>query len=252
MDRKRIAEIERLLKIATDELSNLENQRQFLIDQIPSMNRERESLLHSAVVKESQVQYPSGTSANLTQSSNEDEKIRLFHSLFRGRQDVYARRFESRKTGKSGYQPDCSNEWRAGICRKPQIKCGRCEHRQFVSLSESVIQKHLMGRDPADREGKDFTIGIYPLLLDETCWFLAVDFDKSSWQKDGQAFRETCALYGVPASLEKSRSGNGAHIWIFFSEQVPARLARNLGSLLLTDSMERRPEIGLTTPSGVG
>jgi hypothetical protein len=102
MDRKRIAEIERLLKIATDELSNLENQRQFLIDQISSMNRERESLLHSAVVKESRVQYPS-TSGNLTQSSNEDEKIRLFHSLFRGRQDVYARRFESRKTGKSGY-----------------------------------------------------------------------------------------------------------------------------------------------------
>jgi superfamily II DNA or RNA helicase len=246
MDRKRLLEIERLLKIATDELSNLEDHRQFLIDQISSLKRKRESLLHSAAIKESQVQYPS-TSGILTQSSKEDEKIRLFHSLFRGRQDVYARRFESRKTGKSGYQPDCSNEWRSGICQKPQIKCNRCDHRQFIPLSESVIQKHLMGRDPADREGKDFTLGIYPLLLDETCWFLAVDFDKSTWQKDAHAFRETCALRGVPASLERSRSGNGAHIWIFFSEQVPARLARNLGSLLLTETMERRPEISLTS-----
>ena len=246
MDQERLTEIARLLKIATDELSNLENQRQFLIDQIFSLKRERESLLHSAAIKESQVQYPS-TSDNLTQSFNEDEKIRLFHSLFRGREDVYARRFESRKTGKSVYQPDCSNEWRTGICQKPQIKCNRCEHRQFVPVSESVIQKHLMGGDPADREGRDFTIGIYPLLPDETCWFLAVDFDKSTWKKDAQAFRRTCALHDVPASLERSRSGNGAHIWIFFSEQVPSRLARSLGSLLLTETMERRPEISLAS-----
>jgi superfamily II DNA or RNA helicase len=102
-----------------------------------------------------------------------------------------------------------------------------------------------MGRDPSDREGKDFTIGIYPLLPDETCWFLAVDFDKSIWEKDVQAFLETCELHDVPASLERSRSGNGAHIWIFFSEQVPARIARCLGSLLLTETMERRPEISL-------
>lgn len=195
MDQKRLTEIARLLKIATGELLNLEKQRQFLVDQISSLNRERESLLHSVVIKESQVQYPSG---NLTQSSSEDKKIALFFSLFRGREDVYARRFESRKTGKSGYQPDCSNEWRVGICRKPLIKCNRCEHRQFVPLSESVIQKHLMGRDSADREGKDFAIGIYALLLDESCWFLAVDFDGATWQKDAQAFRETCALHGFP------------------------------------------------------
>jgi hypothetical protein len=202
MDQERLAEIARLLKIATNGLSNLEKQRQFLADQISSLNREGENLLHSGAVKESQVQY---SSEHLTQYSSEDEKIRLFHSLFRGRQDVYAQRFESRKTGKSGYQPDCGNEWRPGICQKPQIKCGRCVHRQFVPLSESVIQKHLMGRNPADREGKDFTAGIYPLLPDETCWFLAVDFDKATWQKDAQAFRDTCALHGVPTILERSR-----------------------------------------------
>lgn len=241
MDQKRLAEIERLLKVATDELSLLQKQREFLIDQISSLNRERENLLHASV-EEAQVQYSSGRIAS---QSSEKAKIRLFRSLFCGREDVYARRFESRKTGKSGYQPDCINEWRPGICLKPQVRCNRCDRRQFVPLTDSVFQKHLTGRDPSDREGKDFTIGIYPLLQDETCWFLAVDFDKSAWERDAQAFRETCNQQGVPASLERSRSGNGAHIWIFFSEQVPARLARSLGSLLITETMEKRPEISL-------
>ncbi len=102
-----------------------------------------------------------------------------------------------------------------------------------------------MGRKPAEAEGKDFTIGIYPLLPDDTCWFLAVDFDGAAWGEDAGTFRETCSLHGVPASLERSRSGNGAHIWIFFSEQVTARLTRSLGSLLLTETMERRSEIAL-------
>lgn len=241
MDQERLAEIERLLKVAADELSHLQKQKGLLIDQISTLTRERENLLQPAI-EESRTQY---SRAPLTSQSSEKAKIGLFRSLFRGREDMYARRFESRKTGKSGYQPDCINEWRPGICSKPQVKCNRCNHRQFVPLTETVIQKHLMGRDPSDREGKDFTIGIYPLLPDETCWFLAVDFDKSIWQKDIQAFLETCELHDVPASLERSRSGNGAHIWIFFSEQVPARLARSLGSLLLTETMERRPEISL-------
>jgi superfamily II DNA or RNA helicase len=241
MNQERLAEIERLLKVATEELSRIQKQRDFLIDQISSLNRERENLLHSAVA-ESRVQYSGG---RVTNQSNEESKVRLFCSLFRGRQDIYARRFESRKTGKSGYQPDCMNEWRPGTCLKPQVKCSQCDSREFVPLSDSVVQKHLMGRDPSDRERKDFTIGIYPLLPDETCWFLAVDFDKSAWEKDAQAFRETCNQQGVPASLERSRSGNGAHISIFFSEKAPARLARSLGSLLLTETMEKRPEISL-------
>jgi hypothetical protein len=212
MDQERLAEIERLLKVATDELSNLQKQREFLTDQISSLNRERENLRHAAVA-ESRGRYSSG---GVTNQSGEEPKIHLFRSLFRGRDDIYARRFESRKTGKSGYQPDCMNEWHPGICLKPQVKCSGCTRRQFVPLADSVIQKHLMGRDPSDREGKEFTIGVYPLLQDETCWLLAVDFDKSAWEKDAQAFCETCALHGVPANLERSRSGNGAHVWIFF------------------------------------
>jgi len=215
MNQERIAEIERLLKIAEDELSHVQKQRQFLLDQIASLKRGRENLPH-LLVKESPAQYSGGY---ITSHSSEEAKVRLFRSFFRGREDVYARRFESRKTAKSGYQPDCRNEWLAGVCLKPKIKCSHCDQRQFIPLTDAVIRSHLMGRNPADPDGKDFTIGVYPLLPDETCWFLAVDFDKSAWKEDATAFRHTCELHGLPASLERSRSGNGAHVWIFFSEQ---------------------------------
>jgi len=241
MNQERLAELERLLRIAEDDLSSLQRQKDFLLDQVASLKRERENLLHP-VVEESPAPY---SGACITTQSCEEAKIRLFRALFGGREDVYARRFESRKTGKSGYQPDCENEWLADICLKPKIKCSDCDHRQFIPATDAVIRNHLMGRDPADPVGRDFTIGVYPLLPDETCWFLAVDFDKSAWREDAQAFRHTCEQHGIPASPERSRSGNGAHVWIFFSEPVPARLARSLGSFLLTETIERRPEISL-------
>jgi hypothetical protein len=241
MSQKHIAEIERLLKIAEDQLSYVQRQRQFLLDQIASLRRERENLLHP-MVGECPAHY---SAACITSQSGEEAKIRLFRSLFRGREDVYARRFENRRTGKSGYYPDCRNERLATLWPKPRVKFSHGDQRDFIPLTDGVIRNHLMGKNPADPEGKDFTIGIYPLLPDETCWFLAVDFDKSAWKEDAEAFRHKCEMRGVPASLERSRSGNGAHVWIFFSEQVPARLARSLGSFLLTETMERRSEIGL-------
>jgi superfamily II DNA or RNA helicase len=232
MDKERLAEIERSLRIAEDDLSRLQKHKEFLIDQVTSLKREREILLNSGVT-ESPARYPSD---GLGSQSDERSKIGLFRSLFRGREDVYPRRFESRSTGKSGYQPDCRNEWVAGVCNKPQIKCSRCDRRQFVPVSDEVIRKHLRGTDSS---GRDFTIGVYPLLPDDACWFLAVDFDESDWLKDAQAYRETCERHSIPAILERSRSGNGAHVWIFFCETVPAKLARNLGSLLLTETIEQ-------------
>jgi hypothetical protein len=92
---------------------------------------------------------------------------------------------------------------------------------------------------------RDFTIGLYPLLTDETCWFLAADFDKSTWAEDIVSVREVCRARNIPAAVERSRSGNGAHLWIFFSSPVPASLARQLGSSIMTEAMELRPEIGL-------
>ncbi len=241
MTQKRVEEIERQLRVAEEELSYVQKQEQFLLDQIASLKRERE-ILSGSTIEEKPLEYSDGI---VTNQSGEEAKIALFRSLFRGREDVYARRFESRTTGKSGYQPDCENEWRPGICQKPKIKCSDCDQRRFIPLSDAVIRSHLTGRKPFEPDGKDFTIGVYPLLTDETCWFLAVDFDKSTWKDDATAFRETCAKHGVPAALERSRSGNGAHVWTFFSEPILARLARRLGSLLLTETMERRSEIGL-------
>ena len=178
----------------------------------------------------------------LTNHSPPEEKIALFRSLFRGREDVYPRRFENRKTGKSGYSPACANEWVRGVCEKPRIKCSDCPHQRFLPLTDEVIRWHLSGRD---NRGKDFVLGLYPMLLDETCFFLAVDFDGADWKMDAGAFAQICRQRKLPAVLERSRSGEGAHVWFFFEEAVPANLARKLGSHLLTETMEARPEIGL-------
>ncbi|MGB7219993.1 MAG: DEAD/DEAH box helicase family protein [Vicinamibacterales bacterium] len=176
------------------------------------------------------------------QRSSPQSKIALFRSLFRGRDDVYPRRFESRKTGKSGYAPACANEWVGGICEKPRIKCAECPNRRFLPVTDDVIRWHLSGRDP---DGQPFVAGVYPLLQDETCFFLAVDFDKAGWHEDAMAFLDACRRLNLPAALERSRSGRGAHVWIFFDEAIPAALARRLGSHVLTETMEGRPDIGL-------
>jgi superfamily II DNA or RNA helicase len=193
---------------------------------------------------DSDAQEGAGQKARLSTSQHSPaaEKIALFRSLFRGREDVYPRRFESRKTGKSGYAPACANEWVRGICEKPRIRCAVCPHRRFLPVTDDVIRWHLSGRDASDLP---FVAGIYPLLLDETCYFLAVDFDKTGWQSDAMAFVQGCRRSGLSAALERSRSGRGGHVWLFFEQAVPAALARRLGSHLLTEAMEHRPDIGL-------
>ena len=168
--------------------------------------------------------------------SSSEIKVALFRSLFKGREDIYAKRFESRKTGKSGYQPSCRNEWVRGICEKPRTSCGSCSKRSFEPVTDDVIKNHLTG---------SIVMGVYPLLPNETCHFLATDFDKETWREDVRAFMDTCILEGIPASLERSRSGNGAHVWIFFEKPVSAAKARKLGSFLMTRTLDRRPEIGL-------
>ena len=167
---------------------------------------------------------------------NTAQKIALFRSLFRGREDVYAQRWES-PDGRSGYSPKAERDWNAYYSTKPEDrKRVDKETRKNIALTDEAIHAHLAGTQ---------TLGVYPLLLDETCWFLAVDFDKKTWKDDAAAFRATCHELNVPAAMERSRSGNGAHIWIFFERPVPAGVARRLGSLLLTRTMERRHQLGL-------
>jgi superfamily II DNA or RNA helicase len=233
------AEINRLLAETERELAELNARREELLGQLAELQREK-ALLFDGHESPPQSRLPS-----VTNQSSPEAKIALFRSLFRGREDVYARRFESVKTGKKGYQPVCSNEWVSGICQKPKGRCDDCEHRDFLPVTDDVVRNHLSAVDPQDRSRRDFTMGLYPMLLDETCWFLTVDLDKASWQEDARAFWETCQVSGIPVALERSRSGNGGHFWFFFSEPVPATLARQMGALLLTQTMERRPEIGL-------
>jgi superfamily II DNA or RNA helicase len=177
-------------------------------------------------------------------------KLALFRELFAGRTDVFPVRWENAKAGRAGYAPACANEWVAGVCGKPRVKCGECPSQAFIPVSDGVVEGHLRGVDRVRPHGgrpRDFVAGVYPLLPDETCRFLAADFDGEDWARDALAYLGTCRLRGVPAALERSRSGRGGHVWVFFAEPVPAREARQLGAALLTATMERRPEIGFAS-----
>jgi superfamily II DNA or RNA helicase len=172
-------------------------------------------------------------STKINMNSSPEEKISLFISLFAGRKDVYAHRWES-KTGKTGYSPVCTNEWVKSLCEKPKVKCFNCKNRTFAELTESVIKDHLMGNE---------VIGVYPMLLDETCKFLVIDFDGRDWQKDVTTVRQVCTEKSIPLYVERSRSGKGAHIWFFFEEEIAASIARKFGTAILTYAMDKRHEI---------
>jgi len=166
------------------------------------------------------------------------EKLALFGRLFRGRPDVYPVRWESKTSDKSGYTPACANEWRKGVCEKPRVKCSECGNRELIPMADAVLFKHLAG---------DHTIGAYPLLTDDTCHFLAVDFDEADWRDDAQAFVLSCRELGAPVALEISRSGNGAHAWIFFADRVAARDARRLGSAIISHTCARTRQLKLSS-----
>jgi len=177
-----------------------------------------------------------GTVPGLDKEERARRRIAMFRSLFRGREDVYARRWEN-ADGRSGYTPAAVKDWKAINRSRPEDrKKVDQKTRKFLPITDAVIENHLLGKE---------TIGVYPLLLDETCWFLAADFDKKTWEYDGQAFLETCRQLGVPAVLERSRSGRGGHVWIFFDRALPAITARKLGCVILTRTMERRHQLGL-------
>src|SRR2546422_3013389 len=173
--------------------------------------------------------YPSLTAA---------EKIALFRSLFRGRGEVFPKLWVNARWGRKGYAPACANEWVRGVCEKPRVKCGECPNQAFISVSDQVVLDHLQGRH---------VMGVYPLIPDDTCWFLAADFDEASWADDVAAFVETSRAVGLPSAVERSRSGNGAHVWFFFAAPVPAATARRMGCYLITETMSRRHQLAMAS-----
>lgn len=172
-----------------------------------------------------------------------DDKIALFRNFFKGRDDVFARRWFSKTTEKGGYQPVCINEWRRGICDKKKHKCAECPNRNFAPLTNQDIYRHLEGKD---ENGCD-VIGLYVVTSDNKCSFLCADFDDKNcthgYKNDVLAFISICKKWRIPFSIERSRSGNGTHVWTFFNEPIPAYKVRKLGYTILTEAMKRNRRI---------
>ncbi|MGH8932924.1 MAG: TOTE conflict system archaeo-eukaryotic primase domain-containing protein [Egibacteraceae bacterium] len=174
------------------------------------------------------VEEPAPPPTAVNADSSRQAKLALFRALFAGRDDVYAVRWESTRTGKAGWSPAVRGGWSGADKRS----------RRYLPLTDEVLARHLAGHE---------TVGLYPLLRDDTCRLLACDFDGASWAPDALAYADACSAAGVPAALERSRSGDGAHVWILFSGAVAASAARALGASLLRAAMAARMELDLAS-----
>lgn len=211
------------------DLRSINQQIVQLEEELKTLKIKRDSLIEQYEEEKTRQIIETRTLESLTVN----QKVALFKQLFKGRADVFATRWQNSK-GRSGYSVACHNEWVPGICKKPGIKCSECPNRQHKALDDQAIYDHLAGKH---------IVGLYPLLPDNTCHLLAADFDKDGWQDAVKAMSEACRRYNIPHLVEISRSGNGAHLWVFFTDAVSARDARLLGFGLLDKAMEIHPNL---------
>lgn len=198
-------------------MHNLNNELQRVYtenERLKSENNQLRQILRQHGIKIPPAPEHKNQQFNLQKAELLRERVNIYKSLFKGREDVFAYRWEM-DNGETGYSP----------ARKFAPS-----NQHFIPLTDQQIYDHLSGKK---------TIGLYPLLKDNTCWLLAVDFDKKEWHKDVTAFCHTCDELNIPVSIERSRSGNGAHVWIFFTEPIPAKLVRMLGKILLNKTSEK-------------
>ena len=177
---------------------------------------------------------------SISKSSPLEEKIQFFRALFHGRDDVYALYWENNRTGKKGYSPACKNAWVSGVCPLPDKKCHQCANPDYSPYTPEAIERHL------SKQYRDI-MGIYAIQPDDSCWFLAIDLDEENWWDDVQAVRDVCQTHDIPCSVEKSRSGNGAHVWFFFSEPIPASTARRMGSSIVSSAMNSHARLSFAS-----
>ena len=222
--------------------TNDQNRIQEIETQLSKLNAERSVLLKElGELKKNNVSIDApllGRTLNFHSYESPEDKVQLFKRLFCSRSDVFPRFWENNKTGKKGYSPVCSNEWVKPICNKPKVKCSDCSHQAFVPLDEISIKGHLQGMHIA---------GTYALRPNNTCIFLASDFDKASWREDVIAYKKAAREFGIEAYIEISKSGNGAHAWVFFEEPIFARKARQLGTLILVRASTLSKKIKLNS-----
>jgi superfamily II DNA or RNA helicase len=181
----------------------------------------------SALIATRSPNQPSTGAVTVDKHSPPAAKVALFRRLFVGRDDAYATRWTSSKTGKSGWSPAVAGGFYTD----------ETTDRDLLPLTDDVIAGHLVGTTSA---GKELHAGLYPMLRDDTCRLIACDFDKAGWQADAAAFAHACSRHRIPHAVEISRSGDGAHVWIFFSQRVPAAIARTLGASILREAMAAR------------
>lgn len=229
-------------------IEELLSEREELLQQVQHLQRENQVLRERLGISQDEpIPLPSTPPNQPYQlepnNLSDDEKITLFRSLFKGRDDVYAQRWFSRSSGKSGYQPVCANEWNAQLCDKKKLSCAKCPNRQFAPLTNKVVTAHLIGKDP---DGRD-VIGLYAITQENNCYFLCADFDDKScehgFQSDVLSYVSVCKEWGLNPSIERSRSGNGAHVWLFFEKPILAAKARKLGNAILTEATNRDSKI---------
>lgn len=218
---------------------------------------EQENAALRALLKKHGIAYPETAENQISAIANQGSRmlqnevtpqmVSFFYTYFRGRKDVYSVRSRP-KDGKAGYFPVCTHFWDHKLCPKTtgqKIACRDCPNRAYKPLNIRALLAHLKG----EREDSSDVVGIYPLLPDDTCYFLVFDFDDHegtfqgsektvSWRDEVDALRKICELEQIDALVERSRSGQGAHVWIFFSETVSAQKARQFGTALLTKGAE--------------